>query len=853
MKRAMHTMKSHAGNPRLGGRRIVGSLFASAAVGFFAAQAAHADVVCYEYMTVTGSGQGAGVHVLTDYVPKSNTVVRAMYSLASAMASNNNQFLFCSRYGTSPVSLNFGFAPNVGGKFRFDYNGAQTGASSSFAANQIYMLEVKAGKAYVTDAASGSVVTLGSGLQSFTPQCRMALFQSYTYSGGEYGGWNNAFHGKFYYLKVFDIENGEEVLKHHFVPCLDGDVVKLCDLADSNATYALTSTSSGTSSGGASVGGKVVSGAYIVDKSGTITLAAPSSYGLLMNTAPECVFDQTGDSVSAENAHSFTGFQSYRGSGTFFKGGWWDFGAVDTVVNFFGAADGFSNRRTEFSDGAVVTNVGSVYLAGTSGINNQLRLTGASSLYAGSLVLGCAATSWQNSAVTVDDGSLLHVSGALSMTDGQVFQNSKTLSGNELVVSGAGSRLVVGGEMSLGRSISGSNATPGGNFFSVVDGAVATLKDVVVGVGTWHGEKNHMLFGKDSHVTMTSLLFGTGGSGGVTGVQSNLLEIVDGAVVTNTGALKFGDEHSSQAGNTIIVSNATFHTDIFSQNNVKYLIRGLRSKLVLSGADAMFTLASGSGTLTIFKNPGSSFVVENGATYSLPYSSYSYTLDCKQETVRFCSGATVTRTGSFATGNTYDTAGTSNRLEVADGASFTVSGAMSLIGHYSVLDVDDASFAVGNSLYVGANNKTGTDIKEFTNSTFRIAGSHPSVRVSWNLIAKSNAKMVFALPAGGYAEGAATDANPIVLVGTGSSNFTISFVENATVEFENANDFLESLERRRDYVLLKCNNTNGLQGLTEEKMAQMSAGFPKGLSLENTGKKLILHARPQRGCVISFR
>ena len=282
------------------------------AVVVSAAVVARADVVCYEYMTVTGSGQAAGVYLLTDHVPKSNTVVRAMYSSSSAASSNNGQFLYCSRlnYGASTANLNFNFAPNVSGKFRFDYNGSQTGASSSFAANQIYMLEVKAGKAYVTDAASGSVVTLGSGLQSFTPQCRMALFQSYTYSGGEYGGWNNAFHGKFYYLKVFDIENGEEVLKHHFVPCLDGGVVKLCDLADSNATYALTSTSSGTSSGGASVGGKVVSGAYIVDKSGTITLAASSSYGLLVNTAPECVFDQTGDSVSAENAHSFTGFQS---------------------------------------------------------------------------------------------------------------------------------------------------------------------------------------------------------------------------------------------------------------------------------------------------------------------------------------------------------------------------------------------------------------------------------------------------------------------------------------------------------------------------------------------------------------
>ncbi|MBQ2631050.1 MAG: hypothetical protein IJG13_15355, partial [Kiritimatiellae bacterium] len=376
-----------------------------AVAAFAACMTARADVVCYEYMTVTGSGQGAGVYVLTDYVPKSNTVVRAMYSSSSAATSSANHFLFCSRlnYGADPANRNFNFAPNVGGKFRFDYYGAQTAANSSFTANRVYVLEVKAGKAYVTDALTGSVVELGGGLQSFAPQCKMALFQSYTCSGGEYVNWGNAFHGRFYYLKVFDIENGEEVLKHHFVPCLDGDVVKLCDLADSNATYALTSTSSGS----ASVGGRIVSGAYIVDKSATITLAAPSSYGLLVNTAPECVFDQTGDSASSENAHSFTGFQSYRGSGTFFKGGWWDFGAVDATTNFFGAADGFSHRRTEFSDGAVVTNVGCVFLAGASGTDNTLELKGGSSMTVRTMVFGMAQGS-QRSKCVVTNGASLH-------------------------------------------------------------------------------------------------------------------------------------------------------------------------------------------------------------------------------------------------------------------------------------------------------------------------------------------------------------------------------------------------------------------------------------------------------------
>ena len=57
--------------------------FVVASVALFA----HADVVCYEYMTIAGSTTTDGVRVLTDYVPKSNTVVRAMYSSSSAATS----------------------------------------------------------------------------------------------------------------------------------------------------------------------------------------------------------------------------------------------------------------------------------------------------------------------------------------------------------------------------------------------------------------------------------------------------------------------------------------------------------------------------------------------------------------------------------------------------------------------------------------------------------------------------------------------------------------------------------------------------------------------------------------------
>ena len=202
-----------------------------------------ADVARLEYMRIIGSAQGTGAWLLTDYVPKSNTVVRAKYASSSASASNNNQFLFCSRLRAeaSAAALNFNYAPNVGGKFRFDYYATQAAASASFTANRAYELLVSGGKAYVTDTETGSVTEIGPGLQSFVPQYKMMLFQSYLYNNGAYDGRGNSFHGKFYYLQIYEIEDGEEVLKYHFVPCLDGGVVKLCDLADADKTrYALT-------------------------------------------------------------------------------------------------------------------------------------------------------------------------------------------------------------------------------------------------------------------------------------------------------------------------------------------------------------------------------------------------------------------------------------------------------------------------------------------------------------------------------------------------------------------------------------------------------------------------------------
>ena len=171
----------------------------------FAMSIAVGGVVYCDYITISGNRQDAGARLLTDYIPKANTVIRAKYSSASAATSNNNQFLFCSRSDAAATAgvCNFCFAPNVNGKFRFDYYASQISAATSFMANRDYELLVRDGKAYVTDTVEGTVTELGPGLQSFAPAYKLALFQSYVYKNEEETGWENSFHGRFYYLKIF--------------------------------------------------------------------------------------------------------------------------------------------------------------------------------------------------------------------------------------------------------------------------------------------------------------------------------------------------------------------------------------------------------------------------------------------------------------------------------------------------------------------------------------------------------------------------------------------------------------------------------------------------------------------------
>ena len=287
-------------------------LGASLCVAIFAIampSSARADVTLYESMTISGSSASAGVYTLTDFVPKSNTVVRAKY----ASKQNHNGCLFCARKGSSTNPPYFVFLPNISKKFEFDYGDSKFTATDNFVADRVYQLEVRNGTASVTDTVSGAIVSLGSGLASFESDKQLALFE--TYGNTTYGNWNNAFEGVFYFLETYDIEDDVEVLSHRFVPCMEDGVVKLCDLAVGNKTYDLTATGAGSAT---------VNGApsFVVEAGSTLRLTADCTVGNLSGAAgAKLVADGCEVTLSGENLYLGGLELATENGGSFVKAG----------------------------------------------------------------------------------------------------------------------------------------------------------------------------------------------------------------------------------------------------------------------------------------------------------------------------------------------------------------------------------------------------------------------------------------------------------------------------------------------------------------------------------------------------
>ena len=270
---------------------------------------ARADVTLYESMTISGSTRENGVHALTDIVPVSNTIVRAKF----ASKKNHNGCLFCARKGLYNSPPYFVFLPSVSKKFEFDYGDQKYTASAEFDTDRVYEVEVRNGIASITDTVNGEIVSLGSGLAELEPNRRLAVFQ--TYGSSSYETWGNSFEGVFHYLKTYDSEDGEEVLRHCLVPCKEDGVVKLCDLSDGNKTYALTATGDGN----ASVNGAP---ALAVEAGETVRLTADCTIGNLSGAAgAKLVADGCEVTLSGENYYLGGLELATENGGSFVKSG----------------------------------------------------------------------------------------------------------------------------------------------------------------------------------------------------------------------------------------------------------------------------------------------------------------------------------------------------------------------------------------------------------------------------------------------------------------------------------------------------------------------------------------------------
>ncbi len=599
---------------------------------------------------------------------------------------------------------------------------------------------------------------------------------------------------------------------------------------------------------------------YTVNTAGTETFDSPVAYGTLKNAVSSgaVVFDQSAYEVTPEKANSFTNFEAVANSSTTFLGGWWDFGG-----GAFLPTDA-SGRTVTFDGKSVVTNVGAVTLAGSAGTGNALCLKGGSAFDAASVAFGSKSPD-QRSTVRVEGGSSLNCRGNFFLSRFQVSTatNAKNLTGNLLCVTGALSRLTVGGIMSVGGKMDGTNGTfgyGGGNTLEVVDGARADFAAVDVCRSARQGQRNRLHFGKNTRVNMTSMTVSDAGASGYP-AASNVIEIVDGACVTNTGAFVFGASGDIARGaNELLVSNATFSVaKCYVYSSVNYFLCGPNSVFRLSGPDAKFV--SEMGINAFFKGNGCSFVVENGATYDWKWGQGAYcnTVAASDETVWVRTGATLNCPNGIQTvgvSNVGRTGSARNKLVVESDAKLTAvyPGGVQILGTDAELTVDDGVIECPVNLVVGLNERSYD-----TNCLMRVCGSHPKVTISWNLQVQNGSCLRFELPQTGYDEDAATSDNPLLTVGTVTAGKGVFFDTTSRLELTGVKElqaYHQERNLRREYVLIHS-NTGGIN-LPEGQLEALQAQLPEGVSLsirtvKNNWKDLVLSVKPVKGLVLIVR
>lgn len=599
---------------------------------------------------------------------------------------------------------------------------------------------------------------------------------------------------------------------------------------------------------------------------GSVTFVPPHAEEKVLTNSSAYVtttYDESAYPVDADNAISFLGFDAVGYSTTVFKGGWWDFG----LGGFFRSDSSFGGRTTVF-DGSVVTNAGSLYLAGTSGDNNKLLLKGTSELHLDNFVLGMKNGNGQNSRALVTDGSLLHCTGYISFND-RVLSASTYLSGNELVISNVGSRLVVDGSTYLDRTQAGAAgnyyAGVGGNALVVTDHASAKLHALNVAISGFHSMSNRVTVSKGGYLETTSINLGSSWASGANTYDYTRFEVLDGGVVTNTGLLTIGYYDGSKHGRiSVVVSNGVLYSA--TKHEVNQPIIGVKeSKIVISGPNARYFNGSNSASVRLF-GPGavdSRFIVENGAVVtSLPVNyGYTYMANTTRASLIVRNGG-VLSIGDIRMAS-YNGSGTcvGNSFVAGSGASVTT-GQFWCDCLHGTVTVDNAVLYCKNTHYYNAygaiNIGGGAASEQYqkgTNCVLNVKGHAPKIIALSNRIQIDRAsKVVFHLPSDGYAP----SAQPLVDNGGQQTRFG----DDCALEFAGAEDLFayheNVLKKWGKYTLMRANSF----AISDDILAAANASLPEGMEVKiedgadasgNKRKVMTLSVKPRFGLMLIVR
>lgn len=286
------------------------TLSISAIAGMVLSFAALADAdfeaaTFYNKMKVTRKA-----YVNTGYAPKGGTIVRAKYS----PSDTSNGCLYCARFSSSSRNASnpdFTFFVSVSSKLRFDYYTKTYAGTKNISANGVYELEVKDGAAVLSDANGEFDRATADAAVTFDSPFTMYLFSSYSWNNGNPNGWDNGFAGEFYFLRVYEVEDGEEVLKHEFIPCKVGDKVGLADRTTETVKYDLGGNHFSIPADAEEIAfGPEIKGRSVVRKDDgsyevTFTMkTACESYAVRMVPATGEPIEVTGGAIAAEDGET---------------------------------------------------------------------------------------------------------------------------------------------------------------------------------------------------------------------------------------------------------------------------------------------------------------------------------------------------------------------------------------------------------------------------------------------------------------------------------------------------------------------------------------------------------------------